>query len=85
MSTDDNTHWRDSARRPRFYIIDAFTVFPLVLFFLHMSLTTFLIALVFICFFMILERFKFTVPVFFRWFRSSLAGPLRIAKPWWRV
>ena len=85
MAMDDNTHWRDAARNPRFFIVDALAVLPLVLFILHIRLSTFLTALVFIAFFMVLERFKFTVPVFFRWVRATLAGPLRTAKPWWRI
>ncbi len=80
----ESTHWRDSARIPRFYFMDAFAAFPLLLFLLHIKLYTFLIAIGFTLFFIVLEKFKFTVPVFFRWVRSTLAGPLRIAKPWWR-
>lgn len=87
MSTrvpDTEAHWRDAARTPRFYIMDSLAAFPLLLFFLHIRLWTFLAALAVIVFLMILERFKFTIPVFFRWLRLTLAGPLRVARPWWR-
>ncbi len=84
MAILETTHWRDAARMPRFYFMDAFAAFPLLLFLLHIKLSTFLIAIGFTLFFTILERFKFTVPVFFRWIRATLAGPLRTAKPWWR-
>lgn len=77
-------HWRDSARTPRFYFMDSLAAFPLLLFFLHIRLWTFLVALSIVIFLIVLERFKFTLPVFGRWFRSSLAGPLRVSKPWWR-
>lgn len=80
----ESTHWRDAARTPRFYFMDAYAVFPIAIFLTHMSLTTLLISFVFISFFVMLEKFKFTIPVFRRWFRATLAGPLRIAKPWWR-
>jgi intracellular multiplication protein IcmT len=84
MAMDDSTHWRDAARRPRFYLMDALAALPLILFLLHISLTTFCIALLAIAFFIVLERFQFTVPVFFRWFRATLAGSIRLSKPWWR-
>ena len=79
-----DAHWRDSARTPRFYFMDSLAAFPLLIFFLHIRLWTFLLALSIIIFLMILERFKFTLPVFARWFRATLAGSLRVAKPWWR-
>jgi intracellular multiplication protein IcmT len=84
ISPDSEAHWRDSARTPRFYFIDSLAAFPLLIFLLHIRLWTFILALAVIGFLMILERFKFTLPVFFRWMRATLAGPLRIAKPWWR-
>lgn len=83
-STDTGAHWRDIARTPRFYIMDALAAFPLLLFFLHMRLWTFIVAVLIVLFLMALERFKFTIPVFIRWTRSTLAGPIRVARPWWR-
>lgn len=82
---DAEAHWRDISRTPRFYIMDSLAALPLVLFILHIRLWTFLTALAIIIFLMVLERFKFTLPVFSRWVRSTLAGPLRVAKPWWRT
>ena len=81
----ESTHWRDVARTPRFYFMDAWSALPILLFLMHMRLWTFLLSIVCIIFFIILEKFKFTVPVFFRWLRASLAGPLRSARPWWRA
>jgi len=83
MATETRA-WRDSARDPRFFIVDANAAFPLVLFLLHIRLWTFLLAIASIIFFGILERFKFTVPIFFRWVRSTIAGPIRVARPTWR-
>lgn len=80
----NTTHWRDASRTPRFYFMDAFAAMPLVLFLLHISLWTFLIAIGCMTFFIILEKFKFTVPVFSRWFRAKMVGSIRVAKPWWR-
>jgi len=84
MAFDDTTHWRDASRTPRFFFMDAKAAFPLILFLLHITWTTFFIALAFCIFFSILERFKFTVPVFLRWTKAQLAGTDRISRPWWR-
>ncbi len=81
----DSTHWRDVARPPRFYFMDAWSALPILLFLMHMRLWTFILSIVCMSFFIILEKFKFTVPVFFRWLRATLAGPLRSARPWWRA
>lgn len=77
-------HWRDSSRNPRFFGIDALAAIPLVLMFLHIKMWTFILASSIIFFFVIIEKFKFTVPVFLRWLKSFVAGPIRQAKPWWR-
>lgn len=77
-------HWRDSSRTPRFFLVDALAAIPLVLMLLHIKLWTFITALVIICFFGILEKFKFTVPVFLRWLKCFIGGPLKTAYPWWR-
>ncbi len=83
-SFKSDTHWRDSARVPRFFVVDARAAFPLVLFILHISLWTFIIALVFMLFFSTIERFGFTVKIFFRWLKSFLAGPHKTCSPWWK-
>jgi len=45
---------------------------------------SFITACLLITGFVLLERFHYTLPVFFRGFRSFLAGPLKTAHPWWR-
>ena len=84
MALDDSTHWRDSARSARFFVVDARAAFPLLLFLLHIRWWTFAIAVISIVFFAILEHYGFTVPVFLRTVRTFLAGPRKIAIPWWR-
>ncbi len=84
MAILDTTAWRDAARTPRFYFIDAWSAIPLLFFLLHVRLWTFAASLLCMAFFIVLEKFKFTVPVFCRWLRCTLAGSLRSAKPWWR-
>lgn len=80
----EDTHWRDSAIAPRFFMVDYRAAFPLFFFLLHIRLWTFVLAVLAILFFAAIERFGFTVSVFLRWFRNVLAGPRKIAKPWWR-
>lgn len=78
-----DSHWRDSARSPRFFLIDYRAAFPLLLCLFHITKTTLIIAGLAILFFALLERYGFTVVVFLRWFRSVLAGPRKLATPWW--
>lgn len=80
----DSYHWRDSARRPKFFIVDALAALPLVVMLLHIRMWTFMLALGTMIFFGILERFNFTIPVFFRWLKTIFSGPIRTARPWWR-
>jgi intracellular multiplication protein IcmT len=77
-------HWRDSARNVRFWIVDSRACFPLLLFLLHIRLWTLAVALLATGFFAALEHYGFTLAVFARAFRSFLAGPRKIAQPWWK-
>lgn len=76
--------WRDSARVPRFFVIDANAALPLVILLVHIRTWTFILAITTMAFFGVLERFQFTVPIFVRWVRSTLAGKVRVARPAWR-
>jgi intracellular multiplication protein IcmT len=77
-------HWRDSARNVRFWVVDYRAIFPLAFFLFHIKLWTFMFALMTTIFFAMIERYGFTVPVFFRWLRSYIAGPQKISQPWWK-
>lgn len=77
------SHWRDSAREPRLFIIDAKAVFPLVFFLFYIRWWTFFVALFFTLFFSMLARYGFTISVFMRWLRAKIAGSRKMAKPWW--
>lgn len=79
-----DAHWRDSARMPRFFMVDARAAFPFLVFLMHIRWWTFWVALSAMFFFATLERYGFTVPVFLRVFRTFLAGKRKIAIPWWR-
>lgn len=82
MRHPETAHWRDSARSPKFFVLDAFSAFPLVLFLLHIRLWTFFLACSICVFFMVLNRFGFTVVVFFRWLRAFLIGNNRLSRSW---
>lgn len=77
-------HWRDSARNVRFWFVDFRACFPLLFMLFHIRLWTFILAVIATLFFTLLERYGFSLAVFSRWVRSYLAGPRKIAQPWWR-
>lgn len=78
-----DAHWRDSARPTKFFIFDAKAAFPLLLFLLHMRLWTFIVAIVAWLFFTYLNYRGFSIGVFIRWLRATLAGKRKMAIPWW--
>lgn len=82
--TPTEQHWRDSARTPRFFLIDARAAFPILLFLLHIRVWTFIVAILAMAFFGALERYGFTLVIFGRWVRTKLAGPRKMAVPWWK-
>lgn len=83
MRNPETAHWRDSARTPKFFVIDAYSAIPLLLFFLHIRLWTFILACSVCVFFMVLRRFGFSLPIFLRWLRAFTAGNTRSARPWY--
>lgn len=77
-------HWRDSARIPRFFIIDGRSAFPLLFFFIHLHWWTFYVTVGVTAFFGLIEHYGFTTTVFLRMLRTFLAGSIKQVKPWWR-
>lgn len=77
-------HWRDSARVVRLWIIDFRAAFPLLILLLHIRLWTFIFAVLATLFFAALEHYGFSVGVFLRFLRAYIAGPRKIAQPWWK-
>ena len=78
------THWRDSSRNARFFMVDARAAFPIFIFLMHIRVWTGALVIVSAVFFGIIEHYGFTVPVFLRWIRNFLAGPVKSSQPWWR-
>jgi len=79
----ESAHWRDSARPAKFFFIDASAAFPFILFLIHIKLWTFVLAVVIMTFFTLLSHYGFTALVFSRILKTILAGPRKIAIPWW--
>lgn len=77
-------HWRDSARNVKLFFIDFRATFPLFIFFFHIRIWTFIFAMIATLFFTLLERYGFSLAVFSRWLRAFIAGPRKIAQPWWK-
>lgn len=84
-SFSDTAHWRESSRTARFFMVDARAAFPVFLFIMHIQVWTGMLALFSLVFFSFIEHYGFTVPVFLRWVRSTLAGPRKAAIPWWKT
>ena len=78
------SHWRDSARSARFFMVDARAAFPIFLFLMHIRVWTGVLVLVSAVFFGIIEHYGFTVPVFLRWLRNFLAGTVKSSQQWWK-
>ena len=78
-----NANWRDSARVPYFFIMDARAAYPLLLFICHIRLWTFILCVSVMLVLALLQKFGYTVPVFGRLAKAFIAGPIRTARPWW--
>lgn len=83
MRVNEDAHWRDSARPMKFFIWDARAAIPMLLVMLHPQWWTLIAAIVAMTFFSLLNRYGFTPMVFLRWLRSTIAGPRKLAVPWW--
>ncbi len=77
------THWRDSARSARFFLVDARAAFPIFFFLMHIRVWTGILVLVSVFFFGIIEHYGFSLPVFLRWLRTFFAGHVKSSRPWW--
>jgi len=75
--------WRATAHPVRVLILDARSCFPLLLFVVHWSWMTFMIAIFGIAFFGTISFFGLTLPAAVRAMRRFLAGPVRTALPTW--
>jgi len=67
-------HWSATAIYPRFLIFDARCLFPVFIFLLHISKVTFIMAIVGVVFFSVLNYFSVTPMVCLRAIRRFVSG-----------
>jgi len=70
-------HWRDSARTPMFFTVDARAALVVFLFFLRPNWYTFGAVVLFITFLTILNYFRIPLMVAWRIARGALAGRIK--------
>lgn len=84
MSENELVHWRDSARQPRFFIIDANIIWPMLLFLFAMSMRTTILLVGSAIFLLALERTNFTIMKFLRYIYVFVGGRMRYRQGWWQ-
>lgn len=75
--------WRDSSRPARFFVFEAYTIFPVLLALYNIQIWTLSLAFAVICFLSALSYYGFTLKVFGRLIRNLISGPRKSAISWW--
>ncbi|MEE2769785.1 MAG: IcmT/TraK family protein [Pseudomonadota bacterium] len=75
--------WRDSSRPAKFWVFEAYTIFPILLALYNIQIWTISLALATVCFLSILSYYGFTLRVFGRLIRNLISGPRKSAISWW--
>ncbi len=78
MVDDIYSHWRDSARTPLMYKVDARAFFLVILCLLHATRYTIGSAIIFIIFLSILNYYQLSLVAFLRLMRTALGGSRKI-------
>lgn len=78
MKYDMHSHWRDSARQPRLFIVDARAALLVTVFLFHPRWWTFILAILFIIILGVLEYLKLPLTVAMRIVLSTIAGKKKI-------
>lgn len=81
---DTSAHWRDSARRAKFFIVDAAIIWPLMIFLMSIGSRTGLLLITSFVLLLIMERVNFTLKKVYRYFFVLVVGPIRYRKGWWQ-
>ena len=82
MSTE-KIYWRDASRPVKFFIWDVQAVYPFAVWMIFPSVWLLEVAAIVAVFFTILAKYGISLVVFFRMFRTILAGSRKSAIPWW--
>lgn len=78
-----SAHWRDSARRAKFFIVDANIIWPLMIFIANIGRRTGILLILSLVFLLLMERFNFTLKKLYRYLFVVIVGPFRYRKGWW--
>ncbi|MEC7031014.1 MAG: IcmT/TraK family protein [Pseudomonadota bacterium] len=76
-------NWQDTGRETKLWIMNSTTSFPVLLFLINISLTTLFIVIATMVVFGVLDYYGFKPMVFLRFMRSTLAGGIKSARPWY--
>ena len=79
----DGGNWQDTGRETKLWIFNGTTSFPILLFLINISWTTFMIVVVTMLFFGILGYYGFKVSVALRFLRSKVSGGYKESRPGW--
>ena len=83
VQTNVTANWRDTGRPSKLWLFNSSATFPLLIWLFHIQWWTFILAISVMTFFTVLGYYGFTIYVFGRFVRSTVAGKRRIATPWW--
>lgn len=81
----EQVYWRDASRPVKFFMWDAESSYPLVVWMLFPHTWLLIVVFIAMVFFTLLSRYGISLVVFLRIFRSFLAGPRKFVRPWWTV
>ncbi|WP_440993251.1 IcmT/TraK family protein [Cysteiniphilum litorale] len=73
-----DAHWRDSARTPKFFVIDAQVFIPIVLCLFHFRLWTVFLCAVVAIILIVLNYFKLNIKDFLQLLRELIVGREKI-------
>jgi intracellular multiplication protein IcmT len=81
---DPATHWRDSARPARFFIVDANIIYPIMIFFFNINKKTSIFLILSFIFFFAMDRTNFNINRVIRYAKVCISGNMRYRKGWWQ-
>lgn len=79
VSNHTGSHWRDSSRVPKFFIIDGRCALFFVLFLFHPRWWTFILSVSVVVLLGVMDYFKLTLVVTVRLIRGCIAGKRKIS------
>ncbi len=81
---DSSAHWRDSARRAKFFIVDAAIIWPLLIFLFNIGTRTAILLGLSFFGLVLMERANFTIKKLYRYSFVLMVGTIRYRKGWWQ-